>query len=37
MSETLLANKYNSSKVEDKWYKYWIEKKYFHADSASEK
>ena len=37
MSETLLANKYNSSKVEDKWYKYWIEKKYFHADSTSEK
>ncbi len=37
MSETLLANKYNSSKVEDKWYKYWIEKKYFHADSTSKK
>ena len=37
MSETLLANKYNSSKVEDRWYKYWIEKKYFHADSTSKK
>ena len=29
MSETLLANKYNSSKVEDRWYKYWIEKNIF--------
>ena len=37
MSETLLANKYNSSKVEDKWYAHWIEKKYFHADGASGK
>ena len=37
MSETLLANKYNYSKVEDRWYNYWIEKKYFHADSTSKK
>ena len=37
MSEMLLENKYNSSLVEDKWYSYWLGKKYFHADSNSKK
>ena len=37
MSDTSLNNKYNSSSVEDKWYKHWLEKKYFHADSSSDK
>ena len=30
MSQTLLDNKYNPSKVENRWYKHWLEKKYFH-------
>jgi len=37
MSQTLLDNKYNSSEVEDRWYKHWLEKNYFHADAESEK
>ena len=37
MSKTSLDNKYNSSSVEDKWYKRWLEKKYFHADASSDK
>ena len=37
MSQTLLDNKYNSSKVEDRWYKHWLAKNYFHADAESEK
>ena len=37
MSQTLLDNKYNPSKVENKWYKHWLEKNYFHADAESEK
>ena len=37
MSQTLLDNKYNSSKVENRWYKHWLEKNYFHADAGSEK
>ena len=37
MSQTLLDNKYNSSKVEDRWYKHWLKKNYFHADAESEK
>ena len=37
MSKTSLDNKYNSSSVEDKWYKHWLEKKYFHADASSDK
>ena len=32
MSETLLEKKYNSVQVEDKWYKHWLEKKYFQAE-----
>ena len=37
MSNTTLDNKYSSSSVEEKWYKHWIEKNYFHADSSSKK
>ena len=37
MSKTSLDNKYNSSSVEDKWYKHWLEKEYFHADASSSK
>ena len=37
MSQTLLDNKYNPSKVENRWYKHWLEKNYFHADAESEK
>jgi len=37
MSQTLLDNKYNPSKVENRWYKHWLEKNYFHADAGSEK
>ncbi len=37
MSKTSLDNKYNSSSVEDKWYKHWLKKKYFHADASSDK
>ena len=37
MSQTLLDNKYNSSKVENRWYKHWLEKNYFHADAESKK
>ena len=37
MSQTLLDNKYNPSEVEDRWYKHWNEKNYFHADAGSEK
>lgn len=27
-----IPSKYNSSKVEDKWYKYWTENKFFHSE-----
>ena len=37
MSETLLENKYNSSSVENKWYAHWLENKYFHANTNSDK
>jgi len=26
-----IASKYNPAEVEDKWYKYWMENKYFHS------
>jgi valyl-tRNA synthetase len=28
-----IPTKYNSKETEEKWYKFWLEKKYFHADS----
>ena len=37
MSELILEKTYNSLTVEDKWYKHWMEKNYFHADEHSEK
>ena len=27
-----LSAKYNPSEVEDKWYAYWLEHKYFHSE-----
>ena len=37
MSDTSLNNKYIPSSVEDKWYEHWLEKKYFHFISSSDK
>lgn len=33
----MLSTKYNPAEVEDKWYKYWMEKEFFHAKPNSEK
>ncbi len=30
-----LSAKYNPSEVEDKWYSYWLEKKFFHSEPDS--
>ena len=27
-----LSAKYNASEVEDKWYAYWLEHKFFHSE-----
>lgn len=32
-----LSKTYNPSEVENKWYQYWLEHKYFHADAHSNK
>lgn len=32
-----LEKKYNPKELEDKWYQFWTEKKYFHADNSDEK
>jgi valyl-tRNA synthetase len=32
-----LSKTYNPAEVEDKWYKYWMDNGYFHADAHSEK
>jgi valyl-tRNA synthetase len=32
-----LSTKYNPAEVEDKWYKYWLNKGFFHANSDSGK
>jgi valyl-tRNA synthetase len=32
-----LSTKYNPAEVEDKWYKYWMEKRFFHSSPNSEK
>ncbi|CAN5129743.1 valine--tRNA ligase [soil metagenome] len=32
-----LSTKYNPKEVEDKWYQYWMEKKYFHSEPNPEK
>ncbi|MCY1723530.1 valine--tRNA ligase [Prolixibacteraceae bacterium Z1-6] len=31
MSEMEIPSKYNPAEVEDKWYKYWMDNKYFHS------
>ncbi len=35
--EEFLKSEYDFNKFEEKWYKYWEENKYFHADESSEK
>ncbi len=35
--EEFLKSEYDFNKFEEKWYKYWEENKYFHADENSEK
>ena len=37
MSTPQLDTKYNWDQLEDKWYSYWLDKKYFHADENSPK
>lgn len=37
MSEHILEKSYDPSKVEEKWYRFWIENNYFRADEDSEK
>jgi valyl-tRNA synthetase len=32
-----LDTKYDPSKIEDKWYNYWMENNYFHAEPSAEK
>ena len=32
-----IATKYNPAEVEDKWYKYWMDKKFFHSAPDPEK
>ena len=27
-----IASKYNPSEVEEKWYRYWLENRYFHSE-----
>ncbi len=35
--EEFLKSEYNFNEIEEKWYSYWEEKDYFHADENSEK
>ncbi len=37
MTEEPLAKSYDPTGIEDKWYRYWLEKGYFHADEHSQK
>ena len=37
MSVPKLEKIYNPGDVEDRWYQYWLDKNYFHADTESEK
>jgi len=37
MAKKLLDKVYNPEKVEEKWYKYWLDHKLFHADPKSPK
>ena len=32
-----IASKYNPAEVEDKWYKHWMDQKFFHAQVNPEK
>ena len=33
----IMSTAYDPSKVEDKWYKYWLDKKFFHAEVEQDK
>jgi len=37
MSASKLEKIYNPANVEDRWYQHWLDKNYFHADTASDK
>ena len=37
MADVQLSTRYNPADVEDKWYRYWLEKKYFHAEVEKDK
>ena len=37
MSASKLEKIYNPANVEDRWYQHWLDKNYFHADTASNK
>ncbi len=37
MSSDILEKSYDPHKVEDKWYRYWLENNYFRADEDSQK
>ena len=32
-----LSKRYDASLIEDKWYKHWLEKNYFHSEPNPEK
>jgi len=37
MSQTEIPKAYNPAAVEDKWYKYWLDNKFFHSETDKEK
>ena len=37
MSQTEIPKAYNPASVEDKWYKYWLENKFFHSEIDKQK
>ena len=37
MKQPQLDSKYNWDNLESRWYKYWLQKKYFQADEDSSK
>ena len=37
MTQPQLDSKYNWDNLENRWYKYWLQKKYFQADKNSSK
>ena len=37
MSQTQLEKVYDPNRVEDKWYRHWLDQKYFHVEPDSKK